>query len=323
MMTWRELLQRPADLVYPWTGGRELRVSGGRRWLIDGQLPPEHGWWAFATDNRRRAIFIGGPASTTTSRVQPCFEVTGWLAGDRLVSESSSTARSALELIRLAERVRLIPSGMERFQRVRAGRFFEQGPLSFLSLEMPLGPEGPVLDAFLDRLASVEHVPAVTPGLAAAFRLETWRRDEQARARAAAERRRREREAQLEREARRRQVVEQLADGIGRRAMARVDFATAARAALAVGGAQYLDHRGSVAANEMVVRFRLNGQRFECTCDAHTLQIIDSGICLKQEGDGSEFDAGTRGDTWFTLESLPGVIQQAEREDKLVVFRHA
>jgi NAD(P)H-dependent flavin oxidoreductase YrpB (nitropropane dioxygenase family) len=91
----------------------------------------------------------------------------------------------------------------------------------------------------------------------------------------------------------------------------------AARAALALAGAEYLDHRASTQAAEVVVRFRLAGRRFECVCERQTLRIIDAGVCLTDER------TGEKGDSRFTLESLPGVIQEAERSGRLVVFRHA
>ena len=72
----------------------------------------------------------------------------------------------------------------------------------------------------------------------------------------------------------------------------------------------------------MAVCFRFGTRRFECTCHATTLQIIDSGICLRAHDDRDGFAAGTRGDDLFTLESLPAVIAEAERDDKLVVYRH-
>jgi hypothetical protein len=72
----------------------------------------------------------------------------------------------------------------------------------------------------------------------------------------------------------------------------------------------------------MVLRFRFDGQRFECTCDRNTLQIVDAGICLTAEYSDDEFDVGTKGDTWLTLESLPAVIREAQSEGRLVVFRH-
>jgi hypothetical protein len=103
--------------------------------------------------------------------------------------------------------------------------------------------------------------------------------------------------------------------------LAKEDFEAAARAALAVGGAEYLDHRKAVQRNEMIVRFRFLRRRFECTCDHNTLQIIDSGICLTAHGD-DEFADGIKGDSFFSLESLPSVIAEADREEKLVVYRH-
>lgn len=97
--------------------------------------------------------------------------------------------------------------------------------------------------------------------------------------------------------------------------MAKIDFEEAAKAALAVGGADYIDHRKAYRKGELVVRFRLDGRRFECTCNDE-MQIIDSGICLV------DHESGDKGDTLFTLESLPAVIKQADREGKLHIYRH-
>ncbi len=97
--------------------------------------------------------------------------------------------------------------------------------------------------------------------------------------------------------------------------MALENFAEGAKAALSVGGAEYLDHR-SRGNGEWVVKYRLEGQRFECICDT-SLRIVDAGICL------TDHDTRERGDDYFTLESLPAVILEAIAEDKLVVLRHA
>jgi len=131
--------------------------------------------------------------------------------------------------------------------------------------------------------------------------------------RAELERLRIEEEAKRATEERRQGLIKQLGDGAGRREMAKVDFETAARAALIVGGAELLDWRIGKRA-EYVVKYRLDGQRFECVCDMN-LQIIDAGICLV------DHRTGIKGDTMFTLESLPGVVRQAEREGVLVIFR--
>ena len=66
---------------------------------------------------------------------------------------------------------------------------------------------------------------------------------------------------------------------------------------------------------EWLVKYRVDGQRLACVCNTN-LQIIDAGVCLVDHG------TNEKGDTYFTLESLPAVIRQAIREGKLVVWRH-
>ena len=179
------------------------------------------------------------------------------------------------------------------------------------------------MEAFLDGKPSVWHVPGLTPALDAAFRMETFQRAEAARLRELAEKLAREAEEKRAREAQRQLIFKQLGDGAGRRAMAVLDFGQAAKAALAVGGATYLDHREGAARNEMVVTFRIDRRRFECSCLKNTLQIVDSGICLTAHYDDPDgYEPGTKGDKLFTLESLPAVIKEAERAGRLVVYRH-
>jgi hypothetical protein len=216
-----------------------------------------------------------------------------------------------------SEEVLFLPDGLDRFARVRAGRPYDGGPLVFAAPAFPLGPEEGVLAAFLDGMGSVSHVKGVTPALDAAFRLEAWQRAEARRRREELARLAREEEERRAAAERRQALVNQLGDAVGRRQMAAVDFDEAARAALAVGGAAFLDARRGRERGEMIVRFRFANRRFECTCHQATLRIIDSGICL------IDHDTGEKGDTRFTLESLPGVIREAMDQHRLVVFRHA
>jgi hypothetical protein len=73
----------------------------------------------------------------------------------------------------------------------------------------------------------------------------------------------------------------------------------------------------------MIVNFRHQHQRFECVCDARTLRIIDAGICLVGHNDYDDEDDDTiRGDTFFTLESLPSVITEAINTGVLHITRH-
>ncbi len=312
-MGWRDLLQAEGEtIISPWVGGRDL-CTWDRTFKIKGRLPPEHGWYEFAVNNRKVLwkSAVDAPDNVFRDVVQ------GYLVGDLFVPEAVACVEPNISsLAKKFERVHLIEPGLDRFVRVSVGRTFEEGPYIYKGQEMPLGPEEDVLQAFLDEVVSVAGVAGVSPALDVAFRVESWFRSE-------AEKRRREEQERREREERMLQVIKRVGTGRGRREMAQEDFGEAARASLAVGGAVYLDHRRSTQRDEMIVRFRLDDRRYECTC-GQDLRIIDSGICLTAEYNGSDgFEAGTRGDTWFTLESLPSVILEAQRRNALVVYRHA
>ena len=309
-MTWRDLLQVPGEtVVSPWIGGRSLQI-GSRTWHLDGELPEEHGWFSFGISGRKAKIV--GPSELRTNLNQL---IRGYVVGNRIVLDDARVDPDPSKITEYSERVHLIEQGLDRFVRISAGRLFEGGPLIYQNQDMPLGPEEEVLRAYLDQ-TKINDIRGVVPALDAAFRMECWQRDEAERRRVELERQRREEEARLALEERRRQLVEQLGDGAKRREMAQVDFTEAAKSALAIGGAQYLDHRRAHRRNEIVVRFRFDGHRYECTCDNLTLRIIDAGICL------TSHDTGERGDDYLTLESLPGVIRQADMEGKLVILRH-
>jgi hypothetical protein len=314
-MGWQDLLATPDDTVtYPWTGGREVRASG-RTFQIKGKSPVEHGWYTFTVTGGRTAT-LKGPADVSPDDLFPKNKlVRGYLIADRVLSDNTKAVFSPAEIAAQTEPVALLEPGLERFARIRVGRW-EDGRLIYVGQEFPLGPEDAVTAAFQDKQVSVTDIPHVTPALNLAFAFETWNRIEAARLREEAARLAREEEARLELEARRANLVRQLGDGKGRREMAVVDFEQAARAALVVGGAELLDWRDSRTANEAVVQFRYQNRRFECVAHKLTLRIIDSGICLVNHA------TGERGDTKFTLESLPAVIGEAIRERKLVVFRH-
>jgi hypothetical protein len=313
-MGWKDLLQKNDEtLVLPWLGGRSLR-SGPRTWTIEGRLPREQGWHKFTVQGRK--------ASWVTLNDTPAFEVLrhivrGYLVGDRLVLDDARVDPDPKTIAHHSEPVALLDPALDKFARVSAGRIADDCGLVYMGQEMPLGPEDDVLQAWLDEAGSVDQIKGVSPALDAAFRMETWRRVEAERRRQEIERLRIEEEAKRALEERRQNIVRQLGDAAGRREMAGIDFPAAARASLAVGGAVFLDARPAHRATEMVVRYRFLDRRFECTCDSRSMQIIDAGVCLTDE------ETGEKGDSYFTLESLPGVILQAHNEGRLVVFRHA
>lgn len=321
-MSWRDLLQSSEkEITLPWTSGRSLQTVN-RSYFIIGKLPEEEGWYKFNIKSDKRASELRLVGQTDPDSSILSMGVTGYLVGDRIVPDDVFVNPDPAKICEQASAVHLIEPGLDRFVRISAGSISRDSPLIYKAMCMPLGPESDVLQAFLDNLESVDQVIGVVPALDAAFRMEVWQRKEAEKRRLELERIRREEEEKRQLEERRQQIIEQLGDGAGRRAMAAIDFAEAARAALAIGGATYLDHRRAVRRDEMIVKFRLNNRRFECTCDKNTLRIIDSGVCLTAHYDDPDFDTGTKGDNFFTLESLPGVINEANREGKLVVFRH-
>jgi hypothetical protein len=307
-MGWRDLISNDEDFVLPWTGGGSLH-SCDRVYKIKNR-PPEHGWYRFKIESKSASA--PAPADPVPELLKK--PVTGYLVGDHLVPDDTRIDPDPSKIINHSEKVYLIPESLDRFARVRAGRIYPEGPLVFLEQAFPLGPEDAVMNAYLDNKPDVRDIAGVVPALDAAFRMETFQRAEAERRRQELARLRAEEEARRELEKRRKELVERLGDGAGRRAMAKEDFAEAAKAALIVGGAEYLDHR-MLKRGEWAVKYRVDGQRLECVCDTN-LQIVDAGICL------TDHHTDEKGDTYFTLESLPAVVREAISLHKLVIWRH-
>jgi len=311
-MSWRDLLATGDETTtLPWTGGRSLHAASRVFQLVD--RPREHGWYRFKVEGKR--VRAPEPAEPVPGLLTS--PVRGYLVGDRLVPDDARIDPDPARIVEHSEKVYMLPEELDRFARVRAGRVYPEGPLIFIEQDFPLGPEEEVLEAYLEERTDVTAIPGVVPALDAAFRMEVYQREQAEARRREIARLRAEEEARLAREQRRRELLEQLGDGAGRRAMAQENFAEAAKAALTVGGARYLDHRrhGGRNRGEWLVMYRVEGQRLACVCDTN-LRIIDAGVCLQ------DHDTGEKGDTFFTLESLPAVIRQAIREGKLVVWRH-
>jgi len=313
-MGWKDLLSAEERLVLPWLGGRKVH-GRDRSWNIAGKLPEEHGWYEFSVSGGRQAS-VGDPADPDPEFEDDRKTVRGYLTGDRLIPDSARVDPDPAKLVGQTMPVYLVERGLDRFARAVAAETLD-GKLVYVRQEFPEGPETEVQGAYQDRNDSVAHVAGVTPALDLAFR---W----VSRQRVLAEERQRELERRRAEEERQRQEQEALekamkdaGTGAGRRALAARDFNAAAAAALRVSGAQLLDARQAYGRNEMVVQYRFQNRRLECVVDRRTMQVVDSGICL------TDHDTGEKGDTYFTLESLPPVVGQAIREGRLVVYRHA
>lgn len=331
-MTWQDLLQKTEEYItVPWTGESHIALNASR-WRINGYFPREHAWSRFKINGRK--AFYMAPEEAQPDILN--FNQTGYLVGNLLLfdgfnkNNSSCWCPKCLVYINepyrsnkahticstevvAGEQVYLAPP-IERFSKISVGRTAEDMPLVFKQEEMSfLGIETDILKAFEDKVPHEQlmtSIKGIIPALSAAYRLESWQRDEAEKIRLELERKRREEEERLAKEARRKEILEKLGSSDARRVMAKIDFQEAARAALAIGGAEFLDFRKSRHGDEHIVKFRYMHRRFECTCDLN-LRVIDSGVCL------------TGNDTRFTLESLPLVLKEAIETNKLVVFRHA
>ena len=317
-MGWADLLSEPEELVLPWVGGRVLS-SQKRFWRLEGKFPPEFGWYRFEVSGGRKAKLLG-PAEPDLEQVPHLLKVKGYLVGDRLIPDTARVDPDPDKLILQTRPVALVEPGLDRFARATVGTVvtddLDEPVLIYLQQEFPQGPEGDVEMAYQDRKDSVVDVAGVTPALDLAFRWLSWLRlDQEARERAEALRRAEE-EKQRIAEERLREAMKDAGTGAGRRALARVDFNAAARAALGISGAELLDARAGGARGEMVVQYRFRHRRLECTVNRETMRVIDSGCCFTDHH-------GTKGDTFFTLESLPAVVAEAMAIGRLVVYRHA
>jgi len=309
-MGWADLLSTKEGISVPWTGGRHIQATG-RTFKIKGRLPREFGWHLFSINGGRVATYAGDTL-VDFDLISKYPRITGYLIGNRLIPDNfSRVPEDASNIIPHSIEVFLVDQSLEKFTRASVINY-EQDKHVFVQQEFPLGPEVSVLEAYEDSLDSLQSIPNVIPALDLAFRFESRQRELAEQRALELQRQREEEERQRALTERRDALRQQVGSPEGRRELAQVDFPAAARAALAVTGAELISERQAHSAGERIVRFRFMRQRFECICNATTLRITDSGICL----------SGLSNDQMFTLESLPAVISEAIDRGLLHVYRH-
>jgi len=323
-MGWQDLLSQNHTQTLAWLGGKTA-LDAKRSYRIQGRRPQHRGWHQFQVQGRRATWVSSEEEITPPYEVGGFNTVRGYLAGNRLIADGSAYPPQIQALFG-APTVYGLPPGLDPFTRVLCWEVVPGESMLYLGIEFPAGPEPEVLIAFEDQL-SIDSIPGVDPALHAAFsflremeRVEEeqnrlLRERQEAEVRALREQAARE-AAEQERLGRLEEMRRNIGSAAGRRNMAQQDLRAACLAALQVSGAELISVRESYSSEESVVRFRFLERRFECVINSSTLAVTEAGICLTDEM------TGERGDTRFTLESLPSVIREAIDLDVLVVFRH-
>lgn len=329
-MDYRKFLGKVESAVLPYFGGGTVDAPSRRLRLA---APVTPGWWRFELQGRTATA--REPAGPEGLDALPLVRGHAW--GARLVREGA-----------VAEALQLLPEEESpRFSPVRARRWHD-GSLLFEGLDFEGEAEGSARLA-LEEAGTLAGVKAVPASLRAAFgytvleaasralrvrfaplevrarvlevaewgrasaeevlrhlvaereahvrALEAWRLALEARSQMEVE------SARVRAELARLRAQPPLRAGRPRESGDRVERV------LEHAGARLLDQR-RLGGDRLEVVFRFMEERFISVVDAHTLQVVDAGICL----------AGA--DREVTLESLPSVIREAIQTERLVITRY-
>jgi len=310
-MDYRKFLGRTETLILPYFGGARVEARD-QRLRIRGRAEP--GWWEFEVDGRRaRPIRRTEPADLGQLPAVRGHYACGWLFPNG----------------RELERIALPPTEEPEPLAPCTGRRWYGGEILLESVEFEDEAEGDARRA-LEEGRPLGDLKGVSPGLRAAFGyamaaaagqaagVPISAREAVRRVREIAERGRpaaeslvawisqeRERQAQALRRTRLLAAARQTRP----RTIRHRDPAARADSALAAAGARMLRSR-RLENNQIEVTYNFQGERFISVADAHTLQVVDAGICL----DGA--------DNNLTLESLPSAIREAMDTGQLCITRH-
>lgn len=326
MVDYRRFLAAPETVVAPWLGGPTVALPERRLRLA--AAPERPGWYALEV--KGRVATVKGPAAPPDLSALPA--VRGWLWKDRLVLEGAR-----------AERLHLVPDDEPpQLSPVTARRWAGEA-LLFEQLDFESEAEGALREA-LAQGRGIATVKGVAAPLRAAYGFALLERESRRLgipAAAAELRPHVGRVAELgaeeaervlralvaERELALRELAElarQRAAALAREELVALREARAAQArrqqetaderaaeALAKAGAT-LESSRRAGEGRLEVVFGFMHERFVALVDQVTLQVLDSGICLGHPPR----------DELVTLDSLPGVIQEAIETDALVILRH-
>ncbi len=295
----------PADpIVLPYFGGNRVEAADRRLRLAE---PVEPGWWRFRIEGRRAvALEPAEPGDLSDLPARRGHHAGGWLFS------------SGRQFDRIA-----LPPAEEPPPLARVtGRVWHSGDLLLDSIDFEDEAEEAVRRALEDGTA-IAAVRGDVPSLRAAFGfaladavgrelgVPISPREAGGRVQEIAEKGREAAVAlcrALEAE-RRRHQAEIRQQEIRARARPRTGRPEdRADAALDAAGCRLINCR-RLGGGSLEVRFQVDGERFVAVVDGDSLQVLDAGICL------------SGADRVLTLDSLPSVIREAERTDRLNITR--
>jgi hypothetical protein len=317
---YRKFLAKVETRVLPYFGGTRVD-DRARRLRLTGALEAP-GWYEFLVKGRDATV--KGPADAP----DPMMDLPlsrGHVVGEWLVGENAS-----------CEPMMLMPEDEPDLLAPARARRWPSGDLIFEAIDFEGDAEGAARDALADA-RSLEGIKGVSSALRAAFAYATLKkvsrdiaipfgaREVRKDVRAVSERgpaaavealRRLDEERRLWRALHPEEPAPTAHHPPPRKyhgpepTLANAE--ERAEAALEAAGARMMSVR-RMHGNQIEVTYRFMEERFITICDALTLNVWDSGICL---GHGA-----ARGDRELTLESLPAVIREAIESERLVITR--
>lgn len=302
-LSWAELIRQPHDsdpLFLPWVGGREIQASGVR-WRLK-KLPPALGWHWFEVVGARHLSFCDATPQHTPRRERLVGMATsqGLITLRGIAFKNSFFHGNNVQPLQFVGSQELRPFTHCSFalaepkrRWIFAGEYRDQQHRTAVQAAR---------DAFESHDDAFSLVGA-SPALVAAYEFAVS-------ARAEADAQERKNAALLE-------AQEALGTPEGRRRLsAGASFDAAAEEALRTAGAEFLSAR-EVRPGEMAVRYVTSGHRLECVVDRATLRVLDAGVCLTDES------SGRKDDSLLSLEALPLVVNEADEQNALVIWRRA
>jgi hypothetical protein len=301
---YRSFLASPEPVVLPYFGGSRVEAADRRLRLA---APIEPGWWRFRVDGRRAtAVEPAEPVDLSDRPAVRGHHAAGWLFA------------SGRDIHRIA-----LPPAEEPAPLARVtGRVWHSGDLLLDSIDFEDEAEESARRALEDG-HGIADVRGVTPSLRAAFGFAVADavsremdvpispREAGGRVQEIAQQGREAAVALCRAldEERRRHQAELRTQEIRARARPRTGRPEdRAEAALDAAGCRLINCR-RLGGGTLEVRFQVDGERFVSVVDGDTLQVMDAGICL------------SGADRVLTLDSLPSVIREAERTDRLNITR--